>query len=55
MGKGKRSCLGNHIAEPVPERYRFTFATIPTLLMKAEPWGDGRGERGEGGGGVTYL
>lgn len=38
------------IAEPVPERYRFTYATIPALLMKTEPWGDGRGERDEGEG-----
>lgn len=50
MGKGKRGCLGNHIAEPVPERYRFTFATISALLMKTEPRGDGRGGRVEGEG-----
>lgn len=47
---GKRGCLGNHIAEPVPERYRFTLATIPALLVKAEPrggwgWVSERGDR----------
>lgn len=51
-GRGKKGCLGNHIAEPVPERYRFTFATMPALLMKAEPWGDGRGGRPRVGGGL---
>lgn len=37
-GEGaKRGCLGNHIVESVPERYRFTPTTIPALLVKAEP------------------
>lgn len=55
----KRGCLSNHIAEPVPERYRFTLATIPALLVKAQPrWGmSERARRGMGGGvgGATYL
>lgn len=56
VGNGKRSCLGNHIAEPVPERYRFTFATIPALLMKTEPRGDGRGGReGDEGEGESHT
>lgn len=48
---------GTHIAEPVPERYRFTLATIPALLVKAEPRGGGIEWEGghEGEGGVTYL
>lgn len=40
---GKRGCLSNHIAEPVPERYRFTLTTILALLVKAEPQGGGGG------------
>lgn len=55
---GKRGCLGNHIAEPVPEHYRFTLATIPALLVKAEPqggWVMERGEREGGMGGAAYL
>lgn len=48
MGKGgKRGCLGNHIAEPVPERYRFTLATILALLVQAEPQGGWVSERGD--------
>lgn len=44
---GRRGCLGNRIAEPVPERYRFTLSTIPALLVKAEPQGGERRGRGE--------
>lgn len=45
-----RGCLGNHIAEPVPERYRFTLATIPALLVEAEPQGEVGEREGRRGG-----
>lgn len=46
-GRGaKGGCLGNHIAESVPERYRFTPTTIPALLVEAEQGVGGWGEKG---------
>lgn len=46
----KRGCLSNHIAEPVPEHYRFTLPTIQALLVMAQPLGWGHEEKWEGRG-----